>query len=470
VRKRKLVYIFDPMNEGLHWNAEWIEIQTLGQIDNYPLTYKSRAVVSSTWLAPWTPDFLKEMVPLWKIQYFELDVSFEALGPMCYCIPTAISHNIGIPLGLIITPTERTETYRLFIHMLERIDRSLIETVIQKPLLSDQGTALKSFANEFEIVHFLCFRHLLELLGSRTFVSLLARRLLFTGSEEEYNKLKQPTFQEFGCAVRMEAITEHGKSVFCGIFGLSMDPTGRVEEIDAEAFPRQALWGGRLAQGVSACTNHVEGLHARLNEAVRVCRLLTRKISVIVNTLKAKVSDAHRNPFRSAKQKLFDMKSGKAQQKATCDCGWSAIYSARFGLEDYPCYHTVEESKVQFPNLPKIPINWESPTEIRHTTYQGEPWNVHTESRRPRPIGSEVENFVQEDGLRGFVERLRNELQVIWPGVQLDSFELAADFGSLVQERRQRGLKGDGSEIADPQLRTEFELRCFKKASESKRH
>jgi hypothetical protein len=47
---------------------------------------------------------------------------------------------------------------------------------------------------------------------------------------------------------------------------------------------------------------------------------------------------------------------------------------------------------------------------------------------------------------------------VIWPGVELDAFELAADFGSLVQERMHDGLKGDGSEIADPQLRTEFEL------------
>jgi hypothetical protein len=78
--------------------------------------------------------------------------------------------------------------------------------------------------------------------------------------------------------------------------------------------------------------------------------------------------------------------------------------------------------------------------------------------------------LVYEEGLRGFVQLLHLELGVIWPGVELDAFELAADFGSLVQERTHSGLKGDGSEIADAQARTESELRCFKKASESKIH
>jgi hypothetical protein len=74
-------------------------------------------------------------------------------------------------------------------------------------------------------------------------VSLLARRLLFTGSEDEYGESRQPTFEEFEYTLLMEAITEHSNNVFHGIFGLIIDPTGRCEEIDAEAFPQQAVWG-----------------------------------------------------------------------------------------------------------------------------------------------------------------------------------------------------------------------------------
>jgi hypothetical protein len=65
-----------------------------------------------------------------------------------------------------------------------------------------------------------CFRHLLELLGSKTFVAMQARRLLFTASEAEYLRVARPTFEEFEYAVQHNYITANGKQVFCRIFGL----------------------------------------------------------------------------------------------------------------------------------------------------------------------------------------------------------------------------------------------------------
>jgi hypothetical protein len=49
--------------------------------------------------------------------------------------------------------------------------------------------------------------------------------------------------------------------------------------------------------------------------------------------------------------------------------------------------------------------------------------------------------LVYEDGLRGFVQRFRFELGVIWSGVELDAFELAAISGRSFRSGRMVGSK-----------------------------
>jgi hypothetical protein len=98
--------------------------------------------------------------------------------------------------------------------------------------------------------------------------------------------------------------------------------------------------------------------------------------------------------------------------------------------------------EAQFADLSKIPLDWQSERNFGHMTYQGESLNVHTESRRTKSVESEGENLVYEEGLGGFVQQFRLELGVTLPGIELDSFRLAADFGSLIQQRTHGGLKG----------------------------
>jgi hypothetical protein len=63
--------------------------------------------------------------------------------------------------------------------------------------------------------------------------------------------------------------------------------------------------------------------------------------------LKNQARDVHRNSFGLAKQKPFEMKSGKTQEKEIYDCGWSAVYSARFGLEDFSCLYSERNNSGQ---------------------------------------------------------------------------------------------------------------------------
>jgi hypothetical protein len=85
----------------------------------------------------------------------------------------AVRANVGIPLGMV------TDLQRL-------------------PLLSDEGKALGKHQEKCQhIAHYFCVRHLLESLGSGTFVALLARRLLFTQTRQAFDKIIEQTLSDF---------------------------------------------------------------------------------------------------------------------------------------------------------------------------------------------------------------------------------------------------------------------------------
>jgi hypothetical protein len=79
----------------------WINLEFSSR-SKYALAYKGQPIVTLACIAPWAPDILS----LGEIQYFEMDASFRALAPYVYCVPTAVLRNIGLPLGLLMAPTE----------------------------------------------------------------------------------------------------------------------------------------------------------------------------------------------------------------------------------------------------------------------------------------------------------------------------------------------------------------------------
>jgi hypothetical protein len=87
--------------------------------------------------------------------------------------------------------------------------------VERKPILSDKGTALMASCKSYEYRHYFCFRHLLELLGSKTFVAMLSRRLFLTSSEAEYVELKIITIVDFRIGCQEGLINTKGACLFC---------------------------------------------------------------------------------------------------------------------------------------------------------------------------------------------------------------------------------------------------------------
>jgi hypothetical protein len=238
-------------------------------------------IVSLAWLAPWTICALREA------DYYELDYSFKALKPYVYSIPRAVKANLGIPLGIVIAPSERRYVFSLFADVLAEKDLSR-DDLLELPLLSDAGSALRSYAggntgrDGYHRYHYLCYRHLLESFGSGTIVTILAQRLLFTPTEEAFLEIYPQTIADFVLGCRQNVISAAGRKKFGELFGVDLAERNGDESprTNTGIFKKQALWSERgTTFAVAACTNHIEGTHGRLNEQVTHLRSIREKFA-----------------------------------------------------------------------------------------------------------------------------------------------------------------------------------------------
>jgi hypothetical protein len=440
------------------------------------MVYHGQSIVTVCWIAPWVLQGVE------RAQYFEFDASFEALSPYCYSVPTAVVHNYGIPLGLVITPTERTASYNLFWEVLGISDRTLRSQVYAKPLLSDGGSALRSYG-ERHAHHFFCYRHLLESLGSKTYIAILARRLLFTGSREHYFQLKQEVRIVFEEAIRANRVLPRAAALFSETFGFVIHDDQSISVMENDPFEAQALWGQRGQLGVASSTNHVEGLHGRLNLACTNIRVLSRKAKLIIDILHKKARHFTNNSLRSPKRQLMQMKKvadREGYDQDECDCGWSDIYAHRFGLHDFPCVHTCRNRTVSF-IAPPLALSLEADPSIECQQYEGPPWplptskggcwntqvmedgeqddastqdNLELKSEAVEEEGCEIDSDV-ESYIRMLIHELKHALGGLGPNLKLGN--IAYEFGIFTV----RDQSPNAPDFRDMRTRARFELQFF---------
>jgi hypothetical protein len=294
---------------------------------------------------------------------------------------------------------------------------------------------------------------------------MLARRLLFTATEGEYERLAVLTFEEFEDVVGKQLPTRNGIQVFCRIFGLAIDDQNHVSVVDRDCFRKQALWGGRFPNGVAACTNHVEGLHARLNDQTQLRHILPRKFALLVELLRKKAKKFDGAVFQAAKKKLAELTKTNREipEQPTCDCGWSEIYSKRYEIANFPCSHTCGRHLVSIPPIEPIDMDWKYGTRVAVTDYDGEQWkckNGKDAKHVAHPVEQENPGYLIE-GHGWFVNQLHFELSLTFDHYHLTPIDLATDLGAFIIQWTKNPLRGDGSELSLPGLRTEFELKWF---------
>jgi hypothetical protein len=382
----------------------------------------------------------------------ELDATYQAGRPYAAIVPTAVIRNAGLPLGLVLTPTERAASYELFWDDMDLSAEEKRELVFSKALLSDGGQALRAYGQR-HVRHFTCMRHVLERLDSRTYVAMLARRLMFAGCERDYSLLRAHCIISLQLAMRAGIVTDDGAGLFCRTFGLTIGAGGVLCSSSSDMFRAEVIWGERAAAGVSTCSNHVEWLHSQLNAATGGIRLPHRRLKEIVDVLTAKAAEFRSEGLRPPRRKFRELReaaraAGMDATRDSCDCGWGQIYARRFGLARFPCLHTVLSwGPLVLPPMDLVP-DFSGPMEeatISVADYQGPPWPFPGDETdgdqdgdllRPAVDGSETETELYgmlNDGA-AFARMLWRDMRAVRPGsigafVSFESFLL--QFGAF---------------------------------------
>ena len=324
------------------------------------LIFEGRQVQYLVWIAPWCHAFLS-----YFSGYFQIDASFKALAPYTYSVPTMVINNASIPLGIVLGPSESFHLFDLFYNF----NQSILPSIDFKkfPILSDEGLAIQSFANHYELIHFFCFRHLIEKVGSNSILGEITRRLLFQPSIEGYkNALKQALedIHQYLLAniVQISQVRKFQKIFLMIMFGYNLIPLTYDH--------KNGIWN-RAFYGVSTCSNHIERLHRTLNQKTSNIKKIHLRFNIVISEL-----FNYYNTFeeRSRDQANYSLnKFRKYSQKHCCsvqnicphNCGWGLIYSYRFGISNFPCKHTALSFKDELIPLSKpiVPFEIHEPVE-----------------------------------------------------------------------------------------------------------
>lgn len=117
--------------------------------------------------------------------------------------------------------------------------------------------------------------------------------------------------------------------------------------------------------GISTCSNHIERIHRTLNLKTSTFRSLSKRFAETINTINSYYNNYSVNSRRQVKKTLSKMeaeaKKFNYNKKITCDCGWEEIYTYRYGINNFPCIHTVlakiKNIEIKNIDIPTISFN-----------------------------------------------------------------------------------------------------------------
>jgi hypothetical protein len=388
-----------------------------------------------------------------------------------------VTANVGTPLGIVVGQSETAEIYGMFAQVLFE-QGTPRDGFTGLPLLSDEGSALASYARSRGQKQFFCYRHIIESLGAGTFVALLARRLMFTKTRPQFDKLIPQTMSDFALGVRLQIISAAGAQKFAKVFGLHWpsghgpDPDPTVVPFLDETFAAQALWGERGRLGVATCTNHVEGLHGRLNHAADDHLALWRKLATITEILKKGAKKWEKKISRSQKAALQELitRSNKQEVRhvvcpvAECDHGY--IMSQRYAMVA-PCVHVAWncDKSVNSTAPSGLDLSDSGPPRIETLVYQGS-WSSSRASQdvqqRPYPsFEEEYEDDGSPDSVSGFLARTRRELRYMQQGKEFPDTEAQMAYRlGWIRGRLEEQRPGISSVILRIAVRSQFLTDC----------
>ena len=322
--------------------------------------FNGKPVQTLCWIAEWAFDSFS-----FSRKYLQLDASFYALQPYVYCVPLLIINNASLPLGIIIGPSEHQN---LFSEFFDLINKSTILPFDCLGILSDEGKSIKSFVNTTKWKQYFCYRHLIEKIGSNSYLGIITKRLLYQPTLKQFQEELPQSISDVNYLIRNKLVEQKSLNKFMNIFNLKI--VDNLIETKYDIDHMNGLWH-RQKLGISTCSNHIERLHRTMNEKISPNQSINQRILIVINELRKHYDNFSENSCKQAKY-LFNKFKENAIKKhysncLTCpyNCEWSEIYSNRFGIKNFPCKHIVLSKEIEFDNItiPKMAIyKFQKPT------------------------------------------------------------------------------------------------------------
>lgn len=288
----------------------------------------------------------KERINITK--FIELDTSFKATKPYCYCCVNSILNNESVTIAIIIGLSETKELYETCYKALINygIDEEKLNSI---PVLSDMGKGLISFCKDRNIKHFYCHRHIIERFGHPVFRNWV-QRILKCPTEDSYDVVCIQIHEEIKiwCS-QFEDQSNIPLKLLDVQLMLDKNSCNCLLTID-----KFALWK-RLEYSVVRCSNHSESLHRVFNYKCIYSGKFETRITKIFQTIIQRYTSHENQHGRSIRNKynnmMNELKYCKSRKinisnycKDNCNCGWSKYYSSIYGTQ-FPCKHEIGNDK-----------------------------------------------------------------------------------------------------------------------------
>lgn len=337
--------------------------------------YKDKDIIFNKliWIMPWFPD-IKD-----QIQYLEIDASFKALKPYAFCIFHGIIYNSSIPIGLSISPTECQKLYELFY---EGCDFFKLDSNFEIPVLSDMSDSIIAFCKNHNLENFFCHRHIIQDFGPNSSFGNWSSKILRCKTYNEFMKIREDIIAELECFIEkinspqidhnLQLKIDHLRIMLIDPYQFENDDD--VDESILESNYYYIKWANwvRREKHIPRCSNHCEGAHGNIKQALKKKGKKTFKagFKVIIDYIFNYISNRH-NSFTDSFKKVYtqffehvkhfltDKKDNYLKcSKIECDCKNDQIYEKIFGVK-LKCKHTFLSNFVNSKIFKKFSILYE---------------------------------------------------------------------------------------------------------------
>lgn len=321
----------------------YVEIIEQNEFANGFMTNHGRSLQGMAWVCSWAEHQL-----MYETDYIELDTSFKATSPYCYCCVNSIKNNESTTICVVIGTSETSQLYDYAYRSLEKVGISSV-LLAKIPVLTDLGAAIMSFCSIRGLKQFLCHKHFIERFGHHILKNWV-KRLLDTVTLSQYNIISVQIKAEIEIWIsqqsKPENIPEKIVEVQC-----MLDPANNSRYCKIQQW---ALWK-RVDFHIGRCTNHSESLHRVFNASITRLRNFAVKVTQIARIIIKRYQTRGKVHGRSIKDKFHSLQIKFQDLKAKnvdissyslehCNCGWNEYYTSIFGVE-FPCIHEMGNSK-----------------------------------------------------------------------------------------------------------------------------